>query len=570
MILPALYLLLIVICILPTIPGLLGVVMAALGYIPPVGLTSIGLDGFTQVFNWSGVSTSISLTLYSTIVSSYLACFITFMILQSCWNKRFWRVIETTLSPLLAMPHVAFAIGFAFLFSPTGIGARALFHLFGYDPNDQSVTDLALLIKDPYAIGLIVMLTFKEIPFLLLMSIPIIQQLKVERIEKVSASLGYSRAQTWWKCVLPQWLSKIRFPMFAVIAYSLSVVDVALIIGPTNPPTFAVLVWQWFNDPDLALLPRASAGAVVLFIIATLLIGFARAFEWILLHGWRSWQTSGRFGLELPGRGLFGSLVILTGLMIPLTVLWSFAQRWRFPDLLPTQYSSRFWQYEWSNILDTLSQSLSIAVICASLALILAVIAHEYRLRHRWTLPHYLIAIPMLIPQLSILFGIQVATLYIDSSAYLLWVCWAHVFFVFPYVYLSLDGPWKSYDSGLTRVGLSLGKSPIHVWLKIKLPILLPAVMFAWAIGVSVSLAQYLPTLILGAGRISTITTEAVALSSGFDRRVTAIYALWQALLPLLFFSIAILLGHFHAKYRRLSIKGLLPNESLSRKPHRL
>ncbi|MCV5838282.1 ABC transporter permease, partial [Escherichia coli] len=67
--------------------------------------------------------------------------------------------------------------------------------------------------------------------------------------------------------------------MLAVLAYSLSVVDVALIIGPTNPPTFAVLVWQWFNDPDLSLLPRAAAGAVVLFAIASLLIGFARLME---------------------------------------------------------------------------------------------------------------------------------------------------------------------------------------------------------------------------------------------------------------------------------------------------
>ncbi len=78
------------------------------------------------------------------------------------------------------------------------------------------------------------MLAIKEVPFLLLMSIPILQQLKVEKIEKVSHSMGYSSAQAWWKCVFPQWLAKLRFPMLAVLAYSLSVVDVALIIGPTN------------------------------------------------------------------------------------------------------------------------------------------------------------------------------------------------------------------------------------------------------------------------------------------------------------------------------------------------
>ncbi|MCV5837132.1 hypothetical protein OFN62_29790, partial [Escherichia coli] len=92
------------------------------------------------------------------------------------------------------MPHVAFAIGFAFLFAPTGMGVRVLNQLFGYAPNAQTVNDLALLIKDPHALGLVIMLAIKEVPFLLLMSIPILQQLKVEKLEKVSHSMGYSSA----------------------------------------------------------------------------------------------------------------------------------------------------------------------------------------------------------------------------------------------------------------------------------------------------------------------------------------------------------------------------------------
>lgn len=566
----AIYFFIILICILPTIPGLTGVVVAAFGYIPPIGLESFSLAGFESVFAWQGVWHSIGLTLFSALFSSYLACFATFAILLASWHHPFWRKVELTLSPLLAMPHVAFAIGFAFLFSPTGLVARSLYHLFGYDPNAQSVADLAFLIKDPYALGLVVMLAIKEVPFLLLMSIPILQQLKVSQTEKVTTSLGYTRAQTWWKCIFPQWFAKLRFPMLAVIAYSLSVVDVALIIGPTNPPTFAVLIWQWFNEPDLAMLPRAAAGATVLFLLASLMIGFARLVEWFVTKVSRYWQYSGRSGFALPGKSVFSLVLLLSLLMVPLLIVWSFAQRWRFPDLLPSQYSLRFWQYEWDGILSTLNQSLLIALISATIALLLALAAHEYRLRHRWQVPGYVIAIPMLIPQLSVLFGIQVVTLYINSNAYLFWVCWAHVFFAFPYVYLSLDGPWRSFDNGLTRAGLSLGKSPVQVWWQVKLPILLPAVMFAWAIGISVSLAQYLPTLVLGAGRISTITTEAVALSSGFDRRVTAIYALWQAILPLVFFSIAIVLSRLQVKYRRLSIKGLLPNEPLSRKPRHL
>ncbi|MFA0088733.1 ABC transporter permease [Vibrio sp. 10N.261.51.F12] len=561
-----LYGVLVVVCILPTIPGLLGVVIASLGYIPPLNLNEFNVSGFSQVFAWQGVETSILLTVSTALVSSYLACLLTFFILEACWNRPFWNKLELALSPLLAMPHVAFAIGFAFLFAPTGFGVRAVYELLGVNlqPNNDS---LAWLIKDPYGIGLTLMLAIKEVPFLLLMSIPILKQLKIRETIKVSSALGYKHHATWWKIILPQWFTKMRFPMLAVIAYSLSVVDVALVLGPTNPPTFAVLVWQWFNDPDLHLLPRASAGAVILFMIASLLIAFARVLERALCIRFKQWQYSGRRAPRFPGRLVILAIMSLFAIIVPLIVTWTFAQRWRFPDIIPSQFTMRFWEYEWHGVVDVMSQSLSIALVASTTALILAVVGHEYRLRYRLQVPGFVIAIPMLIPQLSVLFGLQIVTLVVSDGHYGFWVCWSHVFFAFPFVYLALDGPWRSYNHKLTQVSLSLGKSPIYTWFHIKLPQLLPAIVFAWAVGISVSLAQYLPTLVLGAGRVSTITTEAVALSSGYDRRVTAIYALFQALLPLLFFTLAMLVSRLHTRYRTLRVKGLILNESLARKP---
>jgi len=272
------YICVLVVCVLPMIPGVAGVLLSAFGYIPPIGLTQLSLTGFYNVFDWNGVWLSIGLTLFTSLFSSYLACFITFAVLQRCWQRQGWKRIEWLLSPLLAMPHVAFAIGFAFLFSPTGMGARMLSAAFGNDWLTHG-SELSWLVKDPYGLGLALALAVKEVPFLLLMSIPILSQLKIDQITKVSASLGYSPQQMWWKCIFPQWFSKMRFPMLAVIAYSLSVVDVALIIGPTNPPTFSVLVWQWFNEPDLNQLPRAAAGAVILLMIASALIALARFIE---------------------------------------------------------------------------------------------------------------------------------------------------------------------------------------------------------------------------------------------------------------------------------------------------
>lgn len=547
MIFPLFYIFLVIVCILPILPGIVGVLSASFSYMPPIGLHNLSLDGYVSVFEWSGVWHSLLLTLSSAFISTLITALLTFIILQSTWKLPVWKKIEFLLSPLLAMPHVAFAIGFAFLFSPTGMLARLL--------NPIGNVNFPIIINDSINIGLILMLIIKEVPFLLLMSIPIMQQLNIDKTTKVAASLGYQRHQIWWKCVFPQWLKKARFPLLAIIAYSVSVVDVSLIIGSTNPPTFAVLVWQWFTDPDIQLQPRAGAGAIILLFLCLLLIGLHRLLEWAITIHCRHWQISGRMGFRLPGLSFFVTIAGIIILSLPIMVLWSFAQRWRFPDLLPSVFTLRFWDNEWTSLLPVIMDSVIIATVSATIALAFSLLGHEFKIKHRWHIPPLLIAVPMLVPQLSLLFGLQVSALYFSSESYWFWVLWAHVFFSFPYVFLALDGPWRSFDQRLIQTGLSLGKSPWHCWIKIKLPLLLPAILYAWAIGISVSLAQYLPTQMLGAGRVITLTTEAVALSSGFDRRITALYGLWQALLPFIFFSLAIFIGRFYSHRSHLNLK---------------
>jgi putative thiamine transport system permease protein len=76
--------------------------------------------------------------------------------------------------------------------------------------------------------------------------------------------------------------------------------------------------------------------------------------------------------------------------------------------------------------------------------------------------------------------------------------------------------------------------------VRIKLPLLIRPLMAAFAVGLAVSLAQYLPTLLLGGGRIITLTTEAVAIGSGLNRRLAGLYGLLQTLIPLLGFALAL------------------------------
>ena len=63
--------------------------------------------------------------------------------------------------------------------------------------------------------------------------------------------------------------------------------------------------------------------------------------------------------------------------------------------------------------------------------------------------------------------------------------------------------------------------------------------LIACAVAFAVSVGQYLPTLFAGNGRIATLTTDAVTLAAGADRRVIGAYAMLQAVFPWLFYVAA-------------------------------
>jgi putative thiamine transport system permease protein len=121
-------------------------------------------------------------------------------------------------------------------------------------------------------------------------------------------------------------------------------------------------------------------------------------------------------------------------------------------------------------------------------------------------------------------------------------VIWAHLLFVFPYTMLSLVDSWRALDKRYVQVATSLGRSSWSCFWRIKLSLLLRPLLLAWAIGITVSISQYLPTLMIGAGRVESLTIEAVSLASGADRRLVGVYGLLQALVPLLAYSFALLL----------------------------
>jgi len=77
------------------------------------------------------------------------------------------------------------------------------------------------------------------------------------------------------------------------------------------------------------------------------------------------------------------------------------------------------------------------------------------------------------------------------------------------------------------------------VLIGIRLRLMLRPLAISWAVAFAVSIAQYVPTVVLGGGRVPTLTTETLALATGADPRLTAVAACLQACLPLVVYLLA-------------------------------
>jgi putative thiamine transport system permease protein len=267
--------------------------------------------------------------------------------------------------------------------------------------------------------------------------------------------------------------------------------------------------------------------------------------EILVAHGAARWLVAGARGRSVStfGGAARAGLVASFGFAIAsilAVAIWSFARSWRFPDDLPAAWTFENWMR--ADLAGPAWTTLGVAACATVLALVLAVACLENETRRGLDGRRALWALyaPLLIPQVSFLIGAQALLVRLDADGAFATLVWAHLLFVLPYVFLALAEPWRKLDPRYARTAQCLGASPMRAFFAVKLPLLLRPLLAAGAIGFAVSVALYLPTLFAGGGRWATLTTEAVTLASGGDRRVLCVYAFAQAALPLLVYALAL------------------------------
>jgi putative thiamine transport system permease protein len=455
-------------------------------------------------------------TFISTLVALVGALLIALTVVAALWPSRHWQWLSARLPLLLALPHVAFATAALLLFTEGG-------WLF------QCFPQLTPFI-DRYGIGLGLTLAVKESVFLLWAIFALLGEKRLAEQSLTLRSQGYGRWQCLAWIVLPRLLPQLRIVLLATTAWTLSAVDVALILGPGNPPTLAVLAWRWLSQGDTLQQAQGSLACLLLLLLLAALM-FVAQLVWCVFRarvpdfqGVRHPQS-----FSLPGHVLAWLLPCCGLLCVATLALLADAQ---------------------SANTESISNSVWLALGSTFISALLCLLWLEYG-PQRFTAWIWL---PLILPALPLVAGQYQLALYSWQDGEWLTVLWGHLLWVVPWMQFILLPAWRRIDSRLLVIAHTLGWGRWRCFWQVKCPLLLRPVLASLAVGFSVSIAQYLPTLWLGAGRVTTLTTDAVALSSGGNISLLATQALWQLLLPGIFFLLIALLlrltGHLRQGLR--------------------
>ncbi len=222
-----------------------------------------------------------------------------------------------------------------------------------------------------------------------------------------------------------------------------------------------------------------------------------------------------------------GVLVSMIGPLLPQFV-WPFAKSWFFPDLIPSAWSVRAWQYIGNpnnQVLEAVWNSLVIAVIVMFISVILGVPAGRalgmYRFRGKGIVELFILA-PSIIPGLAVTMGIQVVFIKMGLADTMIGVVLVHLIPTIPYMTISMSGVFANYDPDFEEQAKSLGASPAKTFFLITLPAVFPGIVTGAMFAFLISWGQYLLTVLIGGGRVITLPLLLFSFAGSRDNALTS------------------------------------------------
>lgn len=263
------------------IGGLVMGLMQSFGYFPAIGMKMVTLDYYKQVLTSPDFISSLSFSLYISLVSSVLSIIIGLALAYLLMKGNTRKQVEEVLYKLpIIVPHTVAALLVYSVFAQSGIVSRALFHL-GFI---ATPAEMPAFLFDRTGRGIILAYMWKEIPFIAMVVYSVLKSV-CARLEDVARNLGASQWQTFRYVILPLIAPTLLSNFIIIFAFSFGAFEVPYLLGPTSPRALPILAFVEYTNPDLAHRPYTMSINMILTFISLGIVGgvslmFRRIFKY--------------------------------------------------------------------------------------------------------------------------------------------------------------------------------------------------------------------------------------------------------------------------------------------------
>ena len=225
-------------------------------------------------------------------------------------------------------------------------------------------------------------------------------------------------------------------------------------------------------------------------------------------------------------------------------MLWSIAERWSWPNMLPESYSLRtvkellFGSAKLPKLLlSSIALGLAVAIISTVIGMMTARATELYFFRGK-ELVSFGAFLPLLIPGTVFAMGLQITLIRMGLTDTIAGVIIVHVITALPYCITIMMDVTRAVGKRYEEQAMVLGAGPWRAFFETSLPQLVPGILSSVSMGFILSYSQYFTTLMVGGGRIKTIALVLVPYIQSGDRALSSVYSVAFAGSALLVFFV--------------------------------
>ena len=254
---------------------------------------------------------------------------------------------------------------------------------------------------------------------------------------------------------------------------------------------------------------------------------------------------------------VFTVLIILP--FVPL-IFTSISFDFRWPDIFPEHFTMRAIKYvfydnpnTYEAILTTFTIGISVIIIDLILAIPASLALERYEFKGKSIMKIILFA-PIIIPPFTAIMGIYIVFIKLGLTESVFGVVLAHILPTLPYMVKAMMVSFNTLDVALEQQAALLGASAIKRFYYIVLPHLLPSILAGASLTFLVSASQYLVTLLVGGGKVVTLSIIMIPFINGGDKAIGSVYSLVFSFIALINIVLLdfILRNYYKRKYFKI------------------